>query len=39
MTQVFELKKKYNWKTIPMIFVKGDFIGGYDDMMQKINNK
>jgi len=33
------LKKKHNWKTIPLIFVKGKFIGGYDDMMEKIKKK
>lgn len=26
-----ELSKKHNWKTIPMVFVDGQFIGGCDD--------
>ena len=27
--ELFELQKKHNWKTIPMIFVEGEFVGGY----------
>ncbi len=27
-----ELSKKYNWLTVPMIFVGENFIGGFDDM-------
>lgn len=27
-----ELTEKYNWKTVPMIIVGDEFIGGYDDM-------
>ena len=33
-----ETKKKYNHKTIPMIFVNDEFIGGYDDLMKKVEN-
>jgi len=34
-----ELKKKLKWKTIPLIFVKGDFVGGYSDFIEKVNKK
>lgn len=27
-----QLKEKYNWHTVPMIFIGGEFIGGFDDM-------
>ena len=27
-----ELVKKYNWQTVPMIFVGEEFIGGFDDV-------
>lgn len=30
------MKKKHNWKTIPLIFVKGQFVGGFSDLMEKI---
>lgn len=29
-----EMSNKYNWQTVPMIVVNGNFIGGYDDMMR-----
>jgi glutaredoxin 3 len=27
-----ELVERLNWKTVPMIFVNEQFIGGYDDL-------
>ena len=27
-----ELVEKLNWRTVPMIFVNGQFIGGYDEL-------
>jgi glutaredoxin 3 len=27
-----KLTEKHNWKTVPMIFIGEDFIGGYDDL-------
>lgn len=33
-----ETKTKYNFKTIPMIFVNDEFIGGYDALMSKVSN-
>ncbi len=29
-----ELVAKYNWQTVPMIFIGEEFIGGYDDLMR-----
>lgn len=29
--------KKYKWKTVPMIFIDGQFIGGCDDFFAKKN--
>lgn len=26
-----ELTRKHNWRTVPMIFIGDEFIGGYDD--------
>lgn len=34
-----ELAVKYNWKTIPMIFIGNSFIGGFDDLRKKIRDK
>jgi glutaredoxin 3 len=28
-----EMVEKYQWQTVPMIFVGDEFIGGYDDMI------
>jgi glutaredoxin-related protein len=39
MTEVVELKQKYKWKTIPLIFVKGNFVGGYSDFLEKVTKK
>lgn len=36
MTKIEELKKEYNWPTIPMIFVNGQFVGGFSDFMEKV---
>ena len=27
-----EMFEKYSWRTVPMIFIGDDFIGGYDDL-------
>jgi glutaredoxin-related protein len=32
-----DLEKKYNWKTIPMIVVNGDFKGGYTDVKKLLD--
>ena len=37
-SQLFELQRKHNWKTIPMIFVNGEFVGGYQEMMKGIKS-
>lgn len=34
-----ELSKKYNYHTIPMIFIDDKFIGGYDDLKYKVDTK
>lgn len=34
-----KLSKKYNWKTIPMVFINDEFVGGCDDFFKKLNNK
>lgn len=26
------LSEKYNWNTVPMIFIGDEFVGGYDDV-------
>jgi glutaredoxin 3 len=31
-----EMVEKYQWQTVPMIFVGDEFIGGYDDMMNLV---
>lgn len=27
-----ELAERHGWKTVPLIFINGDFIGGYDQL-------
>lgn len=34
-----QLGKQYNWQTIPMIFVDGKFVGGFDDFSEKVKKK
>lgn len=34
-----ELSAQYNWKTVPMVFVQGKFIGGCDDFFKALSNK
>lgn len=34
-----KLSKQYNWKTIPLVFVNDEFVGGCDNFFTKINNK
>ncbi len=29
---VEELREKYQWQTVPMIFIDDEFVGGYDDV-------
>ncbi len=29
-----ELSEKYNYRTVPMIFIDGEFIGGFSDLQQ-----
>lgn len=38
-TKLLELQQTHNYKTIPMIFVNGRFIGGFSDLVEKINSK
>lgn len=33
-----ELGDKYNWKTIPMVFVNDEFVGGCNDFFAKLGN-
>ncbi len=28
-----ELNNKHNWRTVPMIFIGDEFVGGYDDVI------
>lgn len=34
-----KLSAKHNWKTIPMVFVNGNFVGGCDDFFKALTNK
>ena len=35
-----EMVEKYQWQTVPMIFVGDEFIGGYDDVRElHVQNK
>ena len=36
--QLLELQNKYNWRTIPMIFIEGRFVGGYTELMNEVKN-
>ncbi len=29
--QIQEIKDKYNWRTVPVVILNGQFIGGFDD--------
>jgi glutaredoxin 3 len=33
-----EWSQKYNWKTIPMVFINEEFVGGCDDFFKKLGN-
>lgn len=33
------LSAKHNWKTIPMVFVNDEFVGGCDDFFKAVNMK
>lgn len=33
------LSAKHNWKTIPMVFVNDEFVGGCDDFFNKLGKK
>ena len=33
------LAKQYNWKTIPLVFVNDEFVGGCDDFFKKLEHK
>lgn len=37
--KLLELQLQYNYKTIPMIFFNERFIGGFSDLVAKINAK
>lgn len=28
-----EMQEKYQWQTVPMIFIDNEFVGGYDDIV------
>jgi len=32
-----EISTKYNWRTVPMIIIDDEFVGGFDDL-NKLNN-
>ena len=34
-----EVGSKHQWKTIPMVFVQGQFVGGCDDFFKALNSK
>lgn len=36
--EIDRLKEKTGHRTVPLIFVDGVFVGGYSDMIEKINN-
>lgn len=29
-----ELSTKYNWRTVPMIFIENEFIGGFQELVE-----
>ena len=29
-----ELSEKHNWRTVPMIFIGGEFVGGFSDLVE-----
>ena len=33
-----EVSTKYNWRTVPMIIINDEFIGGFDDLI-KLNEE
>ena len=33
-----ELKERYDWRTVPMVFVGSHFVGGYTDLKQLADN-
>ena len=33
-----ELSKQHNWRTIPMIFLGGRFIGGFQELKKYLNS-
>ena len=33
-----EISSKYNWRTVPMIIINDEFIGGFDDL-NKLNEE
>lgn len=39
MSVMKTLQKQYNYKTIPMIFIDSQFIGGYSELYQSVNEK
>jgi glutaredoxin 3 len=30
-----DLAEKYNYRTVPMVFIDGEFIGGFSELQQK----
>lgn len=37
LSKIDELKKSTGHRTIPLIFVNDQFVGGYSDMIEKVN--
>jgi len=35
--ELIRLKNETGWKTVPMIFIKGEMIGGYTDLQELEN--
>ena len=36
---MINLQKEHNYRTIPMIFVDGAFIGGYQELIGQVKSK
>ena len=34
-----ELSQKYSWRTVPMIFIDGEFIGGFTELVARESDR
>ena len=39
MARLVEYQQEYNYRTIPMVFIDGKFIGGYRELYQMVEKK